>query len=103
MKKFILSILVLTLFVSFVNAQITRLESTRQNYTRGTASSKFSDTTSVIITHDFENKTCDFKYMTAKTPVYPDVKSLTFQLALDRKSTRLNSSHIQKSRMPSSA
>ena len=27
----------------------------------------------------------------------------TFQVALDRKSTRLNSSHIQKSRMPSSA
>ena len=31
----------------------------------------------------------------------PDVKKLT--LAKDRKSTRLNSSHIQKSRMPSSA
>ena len=27
----------------------------------------------------------------------------TFEFALDRKSTRLNSSHIQKSRMPSSA
>ena len=27
----------------------------------------------------------------------------SYQLAIDRKSTRLNSSHIQKSRMPSSA
>ena len=34
----------------------------------------------------------------------PDISALhDHQTALDRKSTRLNSSHIQKSRMPSSA
>ena len=34
---------------------------------------------------------------------YPAGMQLVFIGALDRKSTRLNSSHIQKSRMPSSA
>ena len=34
---------------------------------------------------------------------YPNELRFQFQLARDRKSTRLNSSHIQKSRMPSSA
>ena len=33
----------------------------------------------------------------------PDLKTWTLKLRRDRKSTRLNSSHIQKSRMPSSA
>ena len=32
-----------------------------------------------------------------------DVREVSRELAADRKSTRLNSSHIQKSRMPSSA
>ena len=32
-----------------------------------------------------------------------EVKNLTKHFGGDRKSTRLNSSHIQKSRMPSSA
>ena len=39
-------------------------------------------------------------------PVFPGVlmlEALAQTAALDRKSTRLNSSHIQKSRMPSSA
>ena len=34
---------------------------------------------------------------------YKIVQSVTVTVELDRKSTRLNSSHIQKSRMPSSA
>ena len=38
---------------------------------------------------------------TADTPV--ELKDVSIERALDRKSTRLNSSHIQKSRMPSSA
>ena len=33
----------------------------------------------------------------------PEGKEVLLELARDRKSTRLNSSHIQKSRMPSSA
>ena len=36
-------------------------------------------------------------------PFYPDKLPLDTDNDLDRKSTRLNSSHIQKSRMPSSA
>ena len=35
--------------------------------------------------------------------VYPLQELLAFEFGIDRKSTRLNSSHIQKSRMPSSA
>ena len=38
-----------------------------------------------------------------KEPGNPEVCQLLAKLHLDRKSTRLNSSHIQKSRMPSSA
>ena len=34
---------------------------------------------------------------------FPDDMTIVLQHQLDRKSTRLNSSHIQKSRMPSSA
>ena len=33
----------------------------------------------------------------------PDLRGIDLERILDRKSTRLNSSHIQKSRMPSSA
>ena len=36
-------------------------------------------------------------------PTLLGVASLVFVIMRDRKSTRLNSSHIQKSRMPSSA
>ena len=35
--------------------------------------------------------------------IRPDVPEAEIDALLDRKSTRLNSSHIQKSRMPSSA
>ena len=35
--------------------------------------------------------------------VIPDTQRAFFALALDRKSTRLNSSHVKRSRMPSSA
>ena len=38
-----------------------------------------------------------------KDKVFNDLASMIQQFKLDRKSTRLNSSHIQKSRMPSSA
>ena len=38
-----------------------------------------------------------------ETGVIEDAKFKTFGCGRDRKSTRLNSSHIQKSRMPSSA
>ena len=50
-----------------------------------------------------------FYWMSAKTAnkilIADDAETLKFflQEVLDRKSTRLNSSHIQKSRMPSSA
>ena len=52
----------------------------------------------------------DQAHFAARTPgdwtglatTYPEVCS-SFTLVGDRKSTRLNSSHIQKSRMPSSA
>ena len=37
------------------------------------------------------------------SPLYDKVKQFTNHVFTDRKSTRLNSSHIQKSRMPSSA
>ena len=43
-----------------------------------------------------------FPLKTGTTPVCP-LSPLLFKIVLDRKSTRLNSSHIQKSRMPSSA
>ena len=39
----------------------------------------------------------------ARTPLIYLVMLAPFGFVLDRKSTRLNSSHIQKSRMPSSA
>ena len=39
----------------------------------------------------------------ATTPYPPAIGDTKLALAEDRKSTRLNSSHIQKSRMPSSA
>ena len=42
---------------------------------------------------------CTFRVQ-SKSPIYRTVFSMA---SLDRKSTRLNSSHIQKSRMPSSA
>ena len=38
-----------------------------------------------------------------QSDIYPTVPEKAAAMALDRKSTRLNSSHIQKSRMPSSA
>ena len=41
--------------------------------------------------------------LNGKTPEKPEVKSAFGMTKEDRKSTRLNSSHIQKSRMPSSA
>ena len=49
----------------------------------------------VLLTHGHEDHTGALPYLLAdlKVPVY----------GTDRKSTRLNSSHIQKSRMPSSA
>ena len=37
------------------------------------------------------------------TRLYPDMLPLSMQIQLDRKSTRLNSSHESTSRMPSSA
>ena len=37
------------------------------------------------------------------TSAWIDLEALTRKVTTDRKSTRLNSSHIQKSRMPSSA
>ena len=40
---------------------------------------------------------------TAATPAGGEKQQEAFDLVIDRKSTRLNSSHIQKSRMPSSA
>ena len=42
------------------------------------------------------------KQFNAKTSG-PDMEGLIIPVVIDRKSTRLNSSHIQKSRMPSSA
>ena len=44
-----------------------------------------------------------FREIAAKSGAWLLVGSLAIKLAPDRKSTRLNSSHIQKSRMPSSA
>ena len=41
--------------------------------------------------------------VTVKAGVWGKVRNLQHALREDRKSTRLNSSHIQKSRMPSSA
>ena len=44
-------------------------------------------------------------YALVKTPLdaIPDLSDVQVIIYTDRKSTRLNSSHIQKSRMPSSA
>lgn len=87
MKKILFFLLPIFLLPLFTKAQTTKVVSTRQNYTRGTASAKFSDTTMVVITHDLEGRTIDFKYVVKKEPVYPDVKSLSIQLAfVDRES-----------------
>ena len=46
----------------------------------------------------------EFKMLRLQNGVYLQLHAYMFRVAIpDRKSTRLNSSHIQKSRMPSSA
>ena len=47
--------------------------------------------------------TCHGKDLKGGGPTAPALKTKPADLTRDRKSTRLNSSHIQKSRMPSSA
>lgn len=87
MQKILFTLLFVLTGTLLAEAQSTKVVSTRQNYTRGTASSKFSDTTTVVITHDLEGRTADFKYVTNKEPVYPDVKSVSVKLAfVDRES-----------------
>ena len=48
-------------------------------------------------------RAADWKAPMALLPAGEGAKSLKALAGIDRKSTRLNSSHIQKSRMPSSA
>ena len=62
-----------------------------------------SSTCNVTVSDGSTSATASLSGCTPSQPPAPVLSGLTLNPATDRKSTRLNSSHIQKSRMPSSA
>lgn len=81
MKKILIPLFGFLLAGNISIAQNTTVVSDLQNYVRGIASSKFSDSLSVTIAYDLDNSKVEFIYPAVYTPKYDDIKSLKLSLA----------------------
>lgn len=80
MKKTILLFATCLMFATSFAQQKT-VVSEQQNYVRGIAGSKFSDSCAVTIAYDLDDRKISFTYASDRTAKYADIKSLSIALA----------------------